>query len=148
MSYQREMIATWSDMDFNSHMRNTAYIDKSADVRMMFFDDNGFSMDKFYRLNFGPIVRSDKAVYFKEIRLQEPITIALLLGGISEDGSNFHFVNEIYNGDGKLSVRVSSECAWLDLKQRQLIAPPEDLLALMLSLSKTDDYIDLPSYVR
>jgi acyl-CoA thioester hydrolase len=32
------------DMDFNRHMRNTAYLDKSADVRMLFFAEHGFPM--------------------------------------------------------------------------------------------------------
>jgi acyl-CoA thioester hydrolase len=33
------MIAGWGDMDFNAHMKNTAFLDKSADVRMMFFSE-------------------------------------------------------------------------------------------------------------
>jgi len=32
--FERQMLSGWGDMDFNSHMRNTAYLDKSADVRM------------------------------------------------------------------------------------------------------------------
>ena len=34
--YEKDFTAGWGDMDFNSHMRNTAYLDKSADIRMMF----------------------------------------------------------------------------------------------------------------
>ncbi len=40
--YSKTLFAGWADMDFNSHMRNTAFLDKSADVRMMFFSENGF----------------------------------------------------------------------------------------------------------
>ncbi|WP_229422843.1 thioesterase family protein [Telluria aromaticivorans] len=32
---EQTLIAGWGNMDFNAHMRNTAYLDKSADVRMM-----------------------------------------------------------------------------------------------------------------
>lgn len=42
--YEKTLIAGWGDMDFNSHMRNSAYLDKSADVRMMYFADRGFPM--------------------------------------------------------------------------------------------------------
>ena len=35
--FEKRLVAGWGDMDFNSHMRNTAFLDKSADVRMMFF---------------------------------------------------------------------------------------------------------------
>ncbi|MGB7464802.1 MAG: thioesterase family protein [Candidatus Acidiferrum sp.] len=54
MMFERRVVAGWSDMDFNSHMRNTAYLDKSADVRMMYFSENGFSMQEFMRLRLGP----------------------------------------------------------------------------------------------
>ena len=29
--YSKILLAGWADMDFNSHMRNTAFLDKSAD---------------------------------------------------------------------------------------------------------------------
>jgi acyl-CoA thioester hydrolase len=28
--YEKKLLAGWGDMDFNAHMRNTAYLDKSA----------------------------------------------------------------------------------------------------------------------
>lgn len=31
--YTKKLYAGWADMDSNSHMRNTAYLDKAADVR-------------------------------------------------------------------------------------------------------------------
>ena len=35
--FEKQVLAGWADMDSNGHMRNTAFLDKSADVRMMFF---------------------------------------------------------------------------------------------------------------
>jgi acyl-CoA thioester hydrolase len=40
--FEREFVAGCGDMDFNSH--NTAFLDKSADLRMMFFAERGFIM--------------------------------------------------------------------------------------------------------
>ncbi len=45
--YSKTLYAGWGDMDFNSHMRNTAYLDKTADVRQMFLIENGFPMEEF-----------------------------------------------------------------------------------------------------
>ncbi len=42
--YTKTLYAGWADMDFTAHMRNTAYLDKSADVRMMFFAENGHTV--------------------------------------------------------------------------------------------------------
>jgi len=58
--FVRRLRAGWGDVDFNAHMRNTAYLDKSADVRMMFFSENGFSMAEFVRLRIGPVVMKDE----------------------------------------------------------------------------------------
>ena len=49
MDFERTAIAGWGDMDFNAHMRNTAFLDKAADVRMMFFAEHGFPMEEFLR---------------------------------------------------------------------------------------------------
>jgi acyl-CoA thioester hydrolase len=42
--FSRTFHVGWGHMDFNAHMRNTAYLDFSADVRMMYFEENGFTM--------------------------------------------------------------------------------------------------------
>lgn len=45
--YEKTLYAGWGDMDFNSHMKNTAYLDKCADVRQMFLAENGFPIEEF-----------------------------------------------------------------------------------------------------
>ena len=146
--YERTLIAGWGDMDFNSHMRNTAYLDKSADLRMMFFAENGFPMDEFMRLRIGPVVMKDEIEYFKEVRLLEPLRVTLAQAGLAEDGSHFLLRNEFYRADGKLSARVTSEGGWLDLTARRLILPPVALLKAMQSLPRTDDFQVLGSSLR
>lgn len=49
--YQKMLKAGWGDMDFNSHMRNTAYLDKSVDVRFMYFTENGLPISEFLRMD-------------------------------------------------------------------------------------------------
>lgn len=57
--YTKTLYAGWADMDFNSHMKNTAYLDKAADVRQMYLMENGFPMEAFLRLRIGPVVMKD-----------------------------------------------------------------------------------------
>ena len=45
--FSKPFIAGWGDMDSNAHMRNTAFLDRAADVRMMFFAESGFEMKAF-----------------------------------------------------------------------------------------------------
>lgn len=144
----RTFLAGWGDMDFNSHMRNTAFLDKSADMRMLFFAEQGFSADTFAQRRFGPVVRKDEIDYYREFGLLEEVHANLSLAGLSEDGSRFRLRNEFHRADGQLAARVTSLGGWLDLNQRKLIAPPMELLAAMRTLPRTDDYQDLPSSLK
>lgn len=146
--YSKKMFAGWGDMDFNSHMKNTAFLDKSADVRMMFFAENGFPVAEFSRLKLGPVIMKDEVEYQKEVALLEEITVTLVMAGLSEDGSRFLMRNEIFRPDGKLSARVTSAGGWLDLGARKLVRPPDALRAALRSLPQTADFLSLPSSIR
>ena len=146
--YERTFIAGWGDMDFNSHMRNTAYLDKSADIRMMYFSEHGFPMDEFMRLRIGPVIMKDEVEYFKEVPLLETLKVTLSQAGQAEDGSRFLLRNEIYRSDEKLVARVTSAGGWLDLSTRRLVVPPEGLFKAMQSIPKTDDFQVLASSIK
>ena len=146
--FSKPIFASWGDMDFNSHMRNTAFLDKAADVRMMFFAENGFAMEEFTRLGIGPVILKDEIEYLREVRLLEKFEVTLAAAGASEDGSRFLLRNEFRLSDGKLAAKVTSLGGWLDLARRKLALPPEALLESMRRLSKTDDFTVLPSSIR
>ena len=135
-------------MDFNSHMANTAYLDKTADVRQMFLAEHGFPIAEFRRRHIGPVVRKDEFEYFKEVGLQERIRITYALAGHARDGSRFLVRHEIFRPDGKLAARVTSTGGWLHLVERKLIAPPPALHTAMNSLEKSDDFVILPSSIK
>jgi acyl-CoA thioester hydrolase len=146
--YMKTLYAGWADMDFNSHMKNTAYLDKSADVRMMFFAEHGFPTEEFFRLKLGPVVMKDELEYFKEVGLMQTLTVTLALAGMSEDGSRFQLRNEIQRADGKLCARVTSTGGWLDLAARKLMVPPTELLQAMQTLPKGEGFVVLPTSVK
>jgi len=146
--YSKKLYAGWADMDFNAHMKNTAYLDKAADVRQMFLIEHGFPVDEFLRLRIGPVVMKDEVEYFKEVGLQQEITVTYALAGHAPDGSRFLLRHEIFRPDGKLSARVTSAGGWLDLAERKLVAPPPALLAAMLLLEKTSDFVVMPSSIK
>ena len=143
--FRKKFHVRWGDMDFNAHMRNTAYLDMSADVRMMYFDQHGFSMREFERRRIGPVVMRDELEYFRELRLLEPVEVTLALAGLSEDGSKFIVRNEFFREDGKLVARVTTFAGWLDLSKRKLTPPPEELAELLKNLTRSEDFQELSS---
>ena len=145
--FNKTLFAGWGDMDFNSHMRNTAYLDKAVDVRMMYFASCGFPMSAFLTLRIGPVVMKDEVEYFREFQLLDEMKVTFSLAGLSEDGSRMKLRNDFYRGD-VLAARVTSTGGWLDLAARKLIAPPAELTAILRSLGNSDDYQELPASSR
>ena len=143
--FEKTLLAGWADMDFNAHMRNTAYLDKSSDVRMMFFSENGFPVAEFARRKIGPVVMKDELEYFREVGLLDELRVTLALSGLSSDASRFRLRNELFLPDGALAARVNSTGGWLDLSLRRLSVPPLPLAKAMGRLVRTEDFVPLPS---
>lgn len=147
-TFQRTFTARWADMDFNAHMRNTAYLDYAGDVRMHYFDSHGFSMREFEKRRIGPVIAKDELAYFKEMRLLEAFTVDLQLAGLSDDGMRFRLRNTFYKEDGTKVAVVTSSGVWFDLQERRPTQPPEDLQALQRELVRTDDFDVIPQPKR
>jgi acyl-CoA thioester hydrolase len=147
LMYEKTLFAGWGDMDFNSHMRNTAYLDKSADLRMMYFADRGFPMSEFMRLKIGPVVMKDEVEYFREFHLLDAVRVTMMIAGLSDDGSRMKLRNDFYRED-VLAARVTSTAGWLDLGQRKLVCPPEGLLQALRDADRSEDFQVLPNSKR
>lgn len=143
--FEKHLYARWGDMDFNGHMRNTAYLDASADVRMMFFAENGFSMREFEARRIGPVIVRDELEYFRELRLLEPVRVTLQASGLSEDGVRFRLVNEFWKDDGKMAARVTSTGLWFDLSGRRPTPAPAELRRLLEEMARTEGFEILPA---
>jgi acyl-CoA thioester hydrolase len=146
--YAKPFFAGWGDMDANGHMRNTAFLDRAADVRMMFFAENGFEMKAFAARRLGPVIAKDEIAYFRELGLLQPFTVTLVLAGLAADGSRFLMRNDILGPGDKLCARIDSTGGWLDLAARRLVAPPPELLAVLNSLERSADFAELPSSLK
>lgn len=135
----------WGDMDFNAHMRNTAYLDVAADVRMMFFEQYGFSMREFERLRIGPVLLRDELTYHREMRLLERYEATLEMAALAPDGSRYRMRNDFFRADGALAARVTTDGGWLELDRRRLTAPPPELLAALVAAARSEDFEELRS---
>lgn len=146
--FSRAFVVRWADLDFNGHMKNTAYLDVCGDVRMMFFEANGFSMREFERRRVGPVIVRDEVEYFREMRLLEPFVVDIRLAGMSEDAVRFRIRNAFAREDGKPVARVTSTGGWFDLAERRLVAPPDELAEVIRAMPRTDDFETLPPAKR
>jgi acyl-CoA thioester hydrolase len=141
--YDRHLYVGWGDLDANGHMRNTAYLDKAADVRLFYFAEHGFPAAEFARIGVGPVVRRDAIEYFRECRMLDPIRVTFAVAALSPDAARFAIVNEFWRGD-RLAARVVSSGGWLDQRARALVAPPPALAEVLRSAPRTDAFEELP----
>jgi acyl-CoA thioester hydrolase len=139
--FVQEYRARWADMDFNQHMRNSAFLGCSEETRMRFLDAHGWTMAEFMKRRLGPVVLEDRLVYKKELKLLESFRVDLALAAITEDGRRMKVRNQFFRaGDGALCAVVESVILWLDLDARKPVAPPPELRELWVGLAHTEDF--------
>lgn len=146
--FEKQFNVSWADVDANSHMRNTSYLDRVADLRLMYFAAHGFSLNAFRQLHFGPVVRKDEVEYFKEVHLLDTFTVNFEIAGLSNDASRMCLSHRFIGGDGDLLAKVRTLAGWLDLEKRKLIIPPDTLAEALRNLPKTQDFEILPSSIK
>jgi acyl-CoA thioesterase FadM len=136
-----QLFSRWSDMDFNQHMRNAAYLGASEDCRMRFLAERGFAAAELARRRIGPVVLEDRLVYKKELALLEGFRVELVMAALTRDARRMKLRNTFHRErDGALAATVESVVLWLDLDARRPVAPSEDLAAVWLGLARAADF--------
>ena len=77
--YIKPLEIRWSDLDPNFHLRHSVYYDYGAYCRISFLEEYGLGTEVMQRLNFGPILFREEAVFRKEIRIRDLLSIDLKL---------------------------------------------------------------------
>ena len=130
----------WADLDGNQHLKNTRYLDYASHSRFRFLTEQGFGPKAFAQHKLGPVVFEDRVAYRKELRLMDTFTVSVETAGRNERGSRFIMVNRICDEAGELCAEITSMCAWFDLAERKVAAPPSALFAVMEHTPRTSDY--------
>lgn len=145
--YEYETRADMMLMDGNNHMRNSAYLDVATASRYRYLEDTGFGQERLMSEGFGAVVRWERIDYKREIRHCAPVRVELRISGVSPKVSRYRFHNTIFS-DHELCAVVVTEAGWLDIKNRKLIVPPDDMRAVILALAQTDDFEELRESVK
>ena len=138
--YIKEFEVRWNDLDANRHLANSAYLNFMSHTRLSYMMENGFGQKKMVEYDLGPVVFYEHIFYFKEVFPGKPINVSLELKGLSEDGMYFSFVHNFFDANGRNLARCEMIGGWIDLKERKLRGLPDELLASLERLDKTDDF--------
>lgn len=146
--FEKQLTVGWRDVDPNGHVANMVFLEYAVDTRIAFFASQGFPPENFMRLGFGPVIKTDTLEYFREVIMLDELRVTNENGGHSEDFSRFRVINNIYKSSGELAARVTTIGGWLNLRERKLMEPPEEIKNAWLALTRTDDFEELKSSVR
>jgi acyl-CoA thioester hydrolase len=135
----------WGDVDGNAHMANTAFLDRAADTRVLFFAEHGFPAARFQADRVGPVIVEDELVYRKELRMLDEFTVDLEALGFSSDGSRFEVRNTFRTPSGEVAAVITSKGVWFDLDKRRPRVPPPELDAVQHQMSRSPTFREIPS---
>jgi len=130
----------WSDIDQNRHLRHSAYYDYGATVRIACFSDHGLTNLKFEELHIGPIVFREEAIFKREIKFEDKITVDLAVTKASSDFSRWSIRHHLYKQDGTLCAVINLDGAWIDVVKRKLAVPDEFIQTIFQDFPKAADF--------
>jgi acyl-CoA thioester hydrolase len=130
----------WSDLDPNFHLRHSVYYDWAAMCRMDYLTQHGLTPAVMQKLKFGPIIFREEAVFRKEIKYGDSISINLKLVKGRRDYSRWTISHEIKKADDTICAVVSIDGAWLNVVERKLFIPPTEVIEVFQQMPVGEDY--------
>lgn len=138
----------WADIDANRHLRHSAYYDYGATLRMLFFSEHGLSTHKLEELQLGPILFREEALFKREIKLEDQITVDVVLLCANANYSRWSFRHTFTKSDGTIAAIITIDAAWMDLVKRRLTIPPEYIQSIFEKCPKAEDFIITTSHKK
>jgi len=132
----------WADLDPNFHLRHSIYYDWAAMCRIEFLHKHGLTTEKMMKLQFGPILFREEAIFKKEIKLGDSVTIDLELLKSRKDYSRWSFQHTIRKNNDTSAI-VIVDGAWLDTVKRKLAVPPMEAVNLFEQMPRGSNFQSL-----
>ena len=139
-SFVKPIEIRWADLDPNYHLRHSVYYDYGAYIRIHFFEEFGLSTGKMEELKFGPIVFREEAIFRKEIRMGDQLTIDLQLLKSRRDFSRWTIRHQLFKAPDILAATISLDGAWISTVLRKLAVPPTSLAEVFSIMPRSEDF--------
>jgi acyl-CoA thioester hydrolase len=138
--FSRVLQIRWADIDANRHLRHSVYYDYGASMRMMFLNERGLTTEKLEEFQIGPILFREEAIFRREIKLEDQITVNVMIVKTTKDFSRWSLQHHFLKADGTLAAILNVDGAWMDLVRRKLAVPNEFIQGIFDSFPKSPDF--------
>jgi acyl-CoA thioester hydrolase len=130
----------WADIDQNRHLRHSVYYDYGAMMRMNVLYSNGLTTQKLEELKVGPILFREEAIFKREIKLEDHITISVELLKSTEDYARWSLRHHFIKEDNTLAAILTIDGAWMDLEKRKLTVPDNFVREVFAKFPKSPEF--------
>ncbi len=130
----------WSDIDQNRHLRHSVYYDYGATVRISCFSKHGLTNLKFEELHIGPILFREEAVFKREIKFEDRVTVDMEVTKATHDFARWSIRHHFYKDDSTLSAILNMDGAWIDVGKRKLTIPDAHVQKIFNDFPKSDNF--------
>ena len=139
-AFQRPVTLRWADLDPNYHVRHSVYYDWGATLRLEFFSEYGLTYAAMQEQHFGPVLFREEAVFKREVRPGDVLTMNVLVTRLRRDYARFSLRHELTRADGMLCTVMNVDGAWIDTQLRKLRVPPALVARLAEEAPKAEDF--------
>lgn len=130
----------WADLDPNAHMRHTAYNDYAAQVRVGLFDFLQMPLNELVASGYGPVLFHEDTTFRREVFMNEQITVDCAALAFRQDLKVWKFRQQVWKQNEELACIIIATGAFMDLRQRKVVVPPEKIIAMLERIPKTEDF--------
>ncbi len=118
-----------SHLDTFLHVNNAEYIKLMEEARWEMLEAGGYGLEKIQRTQKGPIILGVEIRFKRELRNREKISIETQVCAVST--RTVKLQQKLFREDGVLSAEAVFSFGYFDMKERKLIAPSRDWLAVV-----------------
>jgi acyl-CoA thioester hydrolase len=142
MGFIYEAKIMWCQLDFNMHLRHSAYSDIGTEAILDMLSFIGLTYDYFDKMKIGPVIFKEELNYLKEIKAGEIINVVSTLSKIAFEGAIFSVCQEFILKDGSKAAVIHLEGGLFNTESRTLAIVPQEMLELIRLLPKSESFID------
>jgi acyl-CoA thioester hydrolase len=138
--FSKTLQIRWADIDANRHLRHSVCYDYGATMRMMFLSERGLTTAKLEEFKIGPVLFREEAVFKREVKLEDLITIDVMVVKTTRDFGRWSLRHNFIKADGTLAALLTVDGAWIDMEKRKLAVPNEFVQSIFGSFPKAPEF--------
>jgi acyl-CoA thioester hydrolase len=138
--FKQQFQVIWADLDPNAHMRHTAYNDYAAQVRVGLFDELSLPLAELVASGYGPVLFHEDTTFKREVFMNERITVDCAAVAFRKDLKIWKFRQQVWKQNGELACVIIATGAFMSLKERKVVVPPQKIIDMLERIPKTEDF--------